>query len=150
MLKLRPFEVADSAAMIDLFYRSVHEAACEYYDADQLDAWAPKGMDACAWTKRCLSRATWLAFKGDQLAGFIEWEADGHIDLLYVHPDFQRCGIAHALYHRVLDEKMPRLYVEASHAARGFFERFGFSVDEEQSVHRNGQVLTNFKMSKTF
>ncbi len=153
MIHIRLFETEDCDAMITLFQRSVHEVACQHYNQDQLAAWAPKEIDRESWLKRCLSRPTWLAWDGDILAGFIDLEADGHLDLLYVSPDYQGQGVAKALYHEV--EKQARcnknksIFVEASLSARLFFEKQGFHVQTRQTVERNGETFINFKMEKS-
>ncbi len=41
-----------------------------------------------------------------------------------------------------------RLYSEASHLARAFFERQGWSVVREQTVSPRGVPMTNFVMEK--
>lgn len=152
MISIRSYCVDDTQAMIDLFRRSIHEVACAFYKPEQLAVWAPDDIDAAGWTQRCLSRPTWLALIEGQLAGFTDLEGAGHIDLLYVHPDFQRRGVAHALYRKALEQakqnQAHEMTVEASLAARGFFELQGFKVDQEQIVERAGQQLVNFKMSK--
>lgn len=154
MFHIQTFTPADTTAMITLFYRSVHEVACEYYSPAQLDAWAPRDMDAQAWQARCQNRQTWLALDKDTLAGFIELEDDGHLDLLYVSPDYQRCGVARQLYIQAEEyaqkKGLTRLFVEASLSARGFFERRGFKLMTSQEVSRNGETLINFKMEKDF
>ena len=58
-------------------------------------------------------------------------KADGCIDLAYVAPDAIGQGVAKALYDAILAEAVavgiPRLHAEASHLARAFFERQGWS-----------------------
>ncbi|MDV7339838.1 GNAT family N-acetyltransferase [Terasakiella sp. A23] len=152
MFQIRLFEPGDEAAMITLFQRSIREVASLHYTPDQIKVWAPDEIDVEAWTKRCQSRPTWLVWSGDQLAGFVDLEADGHLDLLYVSPDFQRAGVAKLLYQQVEKQAVlngnSKIYVEASLSARGFFERQGFYVIEQQEVERGGQLLTNFRMEK--
>jgi len=151
-MDIRLFNIADTSAMIDLFRRSIFEVACEFYSADQLNVWAPVNIDPEKWVERCLSRRTWLAWDGDSLAGFTDLEVDGHLDMLFVSPDYQRQGVAQQLYDCVLAQakhyKNETIFVEASLSARGFFEKQGFEVIEQQEIHRGGQVLVNFKMEK--
>jgi len=152
MFHIQKFTPADTGAMIALFYRSVHEVACQHYSPAQLDAWAPRDMNAEAWRHRCQNRQTWLAWEKDTLAGFLELEDDGHLDLLYVSPDYQRCGVARQLYQKAenhaYETGITLLFVEASLSARGFFESRGFKMISSQKVSRNGETLINFKMEK--
>jgi len=152
MLLIRLFEPSDSAEMITLFRRSIHEVACQHYSPQQLDVWAPQVINEVAWTKRCQSRPTWLAYDQDTLAGFVDLEDNGHLDLLYVSPDYQRVGVASSLYQEMEKQARmndnQRIFVEASLSARPFFLRKGFSIIEEQTVEREGQKLINFRMEK--
>lgn len=149
---LRLFDPADVPAMVTLFYRSVHEVACEYYSPEQLAVWAPDGMTGQGWADHFATHPTWLALKAGQLAGFTDLEADGHLDMMFVSPDFQGQGVASLLYAAVekqaLVQENKRIYVEASLSARSFFERKGFHVLEAQMVERNQVRLKNFRMEK--
>ncbi|MCH1925137.1 GNAT family N-acetyltransferase [Shewanella sp. C31] len=84
------------------------------------------------------------------MVGFIELDDDGHIDCMYTAPNYQRCGIASALY-AVLEQHaialaLPRLYVEASYLAQPFFFKQGFRRLDKNVVDRNGTQLLNFTM----
>ncbi|WP_419798305.1 MAG: GNAT family N-acetyltransferase [Terasakiella sp.] len=153
MISIRLFKTPDCEAMITLFQRSVHEIACQHYNPAQLAAWAPKEINQEDWLKRCLSRPTWLAWDDNTLAGFIDLEDNGHLNLLYVSPDYQGQGLAKSLYNTV--EKQARLnknksiFVEASLSARPFFEKQGFHVQTRQTVERKGETFINFKMEKS-
>lgn len=149
---LRLFEPGDVPAMVTLFYRSVHEVACAHYTPEQLMVWAPDDMTGQGWDVHFANHPTWLAFQEGQLAGFTDLEADGHLDMMFVSPDFQGQGVASLLYEAVekqaLEQNNKRIYVEASLTARGFFERKGFHVVEAQMVERNQVSLKNFRMEK--
>jgi len=74
------------------------------------------------------------------------------VDMLYVHPDFERRGVARALLEHL--EKVARgfnyrrLYTEASITARPVFEALGFRVTVPQSVTLRGEAMTNYRMEK--
>jgi putative acetyltransferase len=91
-----------------------------------------------------------VALQDARVVGFIELEPDGHIDCLYVHPAFQRQGIAGRLLQHLMQEAKKRgiaqLHVEASAVARPFFEARGFALQARNSVVRRGQTLINYRM----
>ena len=95
----------------------------------------------------------WGVFQNDRLAGFADLEADGHIDALFVDPDFQGTGIARRLLAQIETQAraqgLKRLTVEASITARTVFERCGFSVLAAQTVHLRGQDFLNYRMEKS-
>lgn len=59
-------------------------------------------------------------------------EPDGHIDMLYCHPDYSGNGLAGRLLVEAEDRARAagilRLYTEASELARPVFERAGFTI----------------------
>jgi putative acetyltransferase len=151
-IKLRPYHASDGASLARLFRASVQTLAKEDYTTAQRLAWAPDAMDAEKFAKRCAAKETWIAEIEDRIAGFSDLEPDGHIDMLYVHPDFHRQGVARALLEhiearaRTLD--LRRLYTEASITARPVFEAQGFRVIVPQLVTLRGESMTNYRMEK--
>jgi putative acetyltransferase len=85
-----------------------------------------------------------------EIAGLLELDPDGHIDCAYVNPDFQRRGIMTGLVRHAIEVakvmNLPRLYVEASIAARCLFERLGFEALTEQEVAIGKERLVNYRM----
>ncbi|WP_084085316.1 GNAT family N-acetyltransferase [Chryseobacterium sp. YR221] len=77
---------------------------------------------------------------------------DYNIDLLFVHKDYQHQGIAKALYTQIEQEALQQeasiLNADVSKTAKPFFEKMGFKVNAEQTVHLKGVDLINYKMSK--
>lgn len=145
---------ADKAREIaDLFHQAVHAISPAIHSPEQKEAWAPSPVDHERWAERLKRKQPWIALIDGRVAGFMELDADGHIDCAYTHPDFQRRGVASALYAQLLAQararNLTRLYVEASLVAKPFFERQGFAVIRKNEVQRNGVVLVNFSMEKT-
>lgn len=145
---------ADKAREIaELFHQSVHAIAPWIYSPEQKEAWASSPVDYERWAERLKRKQPLLALIDGRVAGFMELDADGHIDCAYTHPDFQRRGVASALYAQLLAQararNLTRLHVEASLVARPFFERRGFTVLRKNEVQRQGVILVNFLMEKT-
>lgn len=144
--------MTDAASVVDVFRSSVRGVPAHDYNQSQVRAWAPDIIDEESFGQRCESKATWVAKVEDRIAGFSDLEPDGHVDMLYVHPDFQRRGIARALLQhveaaaRALD--LRRLYTEASITARPTFEAAGFRVIVPQTVTVRGESMTNYRMEK--
>ena len=147
---IRGYRLGDLDALIDVFLRAIREVACRDYTSAQIDAWAR--VDRGTWSERRLSRPTWVAEWQGNIVGFTDLEADGHLDMMFVHPDYQGLGIATALLCTVEQaarhQGLIRLFTEASLTARPFFERRGFVVLASQQVSHHGQVLTNFQMER--
>ena len=151
-MEIQDYAPAFARQIAELFHRAVHAVDPGIYTPEQQEAWAPTPPDYVAWKEHLDQKRPWLALVEGRLAGFIELDPDGHIDCLYVDPDFQRRGVAGTLYTHLegsaRDRGLKRLYVEASKPAQPFFEKQGFRRIGRNRIHRNGEVLINFKMEK--
>jgi putative acetyltransferase len=147
---IRRYDAADLDAVIGVFLRSVREVASRDYDAGQIAAWAQADRDV--WSRRRLERPTWVALLDDVIAGFMDLEGNGHIDMLFVNPPNQRKGVASALLDTVENaargQRLTVLDTDASITARPFFKKHGFQVVRSQDVALRGERLTNFRMVK--
>jgi putative acetyltransferase len=151
-MEIRPYRAADLDAVIAIFLAAIRETAINDYTLAQVEAWAQ--ADREAWATRRLSRPTWVACIGPAVVGFTDLEADGHLDMMFVHPARQRTGIASALLDTAEQaaraQGLARLFTESSITARPFFAAHGFEVLRQQTVRRNGQDLVNFAMEKVW
>ena len=91
-----------------------------------------------------------MCTRNDHIAGFARIDAEGCVDLLYVHPSCQRQGVARELVAQLVSwaasRGLRRLQAEVSVTARPFFERMGFRVVRPQVVERRGVKFDNFVM----
>jgi putative acetyltransferase len=147
---IRLYGPSDLDAVIAIFQGSVRKIAATDYNEAQIEAWAH--VNRRAWARARLSRPTWLAVIGQEIVGFADLEPDGHLDMMFVHPGFQRRGVATALLERVersaREQGLSRIFTEASITARPFFGKRGFQLVIEQVVELRGRKLTNFRMEK--
>ncbi|MBM6721640.1 GNAT family N-acetyltransferase [Pseudoflavonifractor phocaeensis] len=141
-MTLRPYRPEDCPALAELFYHTVHTVCVRDYTQSQLDAWADGRVELAAWNASFLEHTTLVAVEGETIVGFADLAADGYLDRLYVHRDWQRRGVASALCDALPGARVTR----ASLTARPFFERRGWRVVREQQVERHGVLLTNFIM----
>jgi len=151
-IEIRGYAASDASALTSLFRSSVREIASRDYTASQILGWAPDWIDEMRFGQRCASRTTWVAEVEGRIAGFSDLEPDGHVDMLYVHPDFQRRGVARALLKHIEEAArtaaLRRLHTEASITARPVFEAMGFRTIVPQTVTIRGVSMTNYRMEK--
>jgi putative acetyltransferase len=149
-ITLRNYHPDDLDAVIDVFLRAIRVTAAANYTPEQVAAWAQ--ADRSLWQKKRLSRPTWVACVQDRVAGFTDLEPDGHLDMMFVDPDFGRRGIGSRLIARAEAEatalRLPRIFAEVSLTARPLFAANGFQVLSAEQVSRNGQSLDRFRMEK--
>jgi ribosomal protein S18 acetylase RimI-like enzyme len=150
---IRSFQPGDHAAIAEIFTRAVHEIASEVYSKEQCLAWSDREPNPAHWKRRCELKRPFVFLVDTEIAGFLELDPDGHIDCAYVHPKFQRRGVASALVRHAIDaclaSGLERAYVEASLCAKPMFERLGFKVLEATIVNIRGVELANYRMELT-
>ena len=144
----------DAGALAHVFFRAVREGAASAYTCEERAAWAPKEPEAEAWQARIAGLTTVVAEDQSGIVGFMSLNTDdGDLDLAFVLPEAKGTGVAKALYamieNHARSRKIRRLHTRASHLARPFFERQGWTVQRENQVERQGVTLTNWIMDKT-
>lgn len=151
MITLRDYTPADLEVVLTLFYETVHTVNAGDYSSAQLDAWAPRVPDRVAWQARLAAERVLLAEEDDVLLGFASLDVEGGlIDHLYVHKDYQRCGIASALCDQLESWAISSvLSTEASLTAVRFFSARGYQLVRRQQVVRRGVMLANIIMKKS-
>jgi putative acetyltransferase len=151
-MQIRPSAPSDLKGIVSLFGDSIHGLAVQHYNEAQRAAWAPPSPDLVEWKQRLSALTTLVAEDNGRLAGFLSFERNGHIDLLYTAPHAARRGVASALYReserRLIALGTELLFTEASLVAAPFFIRQGLHVVEEQQVERRGLVFRRFAMQK--
>ena len=153
---LRKYNSEDCAEIMQLFYDTIHAINAADYNESQLDAWAPKDSDRLPsyWDNRFLQDYAVVAEKDSSIVGIGTLKIPAYFDLLYVHKDFQRIGIATLIADRIesffRSNGISVITTDASVTAKPFFENRGYTVLKEQSVEMRGQFLTNYKMQRIF
>ncbi len=149
---IRHYQSTDARALTDIFYDSIHSVALAYYSQAQVQQWAPLPKDYERWQQRLDAKPPFVAELDGKPVGFITLEDDGHIHWTYTHKDYQRRGIASALYAHLEAQARARgicrLHVEASYLARPFFAKQGFEAVRRNDTERGGEILTNWTMEK--
>lgn len=152
LIQIRPYEPADLNVTIELFNDSVRQVASRDYSPAQIEAWAPIAVNTSLWSERLERKPTFLAEYQSHVVGFSDLDSAGHIDMLFVHSEYQGLGVARTLMNHILlkarDQNLTELTTDASITARPFFERSGFRVDQEQDVQLRGQTFRNYRMSR--
>lgn len=146
-LAVRDYSPADCPKLLKLFYDAVHTVNSRDYSKEQLDAWADGRPDMEKWERSLSGHYTLIAELDGVIVGFGDITADGYLDRLYVHKDFQGMGAATALCDR-LEAGFGRISTYASITARPFFMKRGYRVLRENTVERGGVELKNYLMEK--
>ena len=91
---VRNYRSSDCEKVAELFYETVHTVNAENYTAEQLFAWAKDERQLQTRKNDFIKQNTLIAEIDGNIVGFGSMTDAGYLDLLYIHKDFQRKGIA--------------------------------------------------------
>ena len=146
----RPGE--DAAGTHAAFREAILRTASSDYDSEQIATWAGAAdIDLDRWDSRRAAAHTFVAVEGGEIAGFVDFLDDGLLDMLFVHPDHGRTGVARALVSTVQQQAsaagLLTLHTHASRTARPALERLGFrTIKERPDNVVGGRTVPNFEM----
>ncbi len=150
---LRPYQPGDETWLSQITLSAIKAVGARHYTPEQVEAWS-SGHHA---PDRFANRAQLGAYIEIAVAGLalpvayalLERDeagpsaGDGHLDMLYCHPEHTRKGLAEALLARCEERARewgcPRLYTEASELAKGAFERAGYRVTHRRDFTIEGK-----------
>ncbi len=151
---IRPYHADDLTPVLDLFYQTVHTINAADYNADILNAWAPKELDRTQWQATLANNYTLVAIIDNQIVGFGTLHDERYIHYLFVHTDFQGKKIGSSIFDSLENfarqQGIKTLKAEATITSKPFFEKKGFTVIRQQKTRVKGQNIINFVMEKSF
>jgi GNAT superfamily N-acetyltransferase len=152
---VRPYRSGDASALALVMWRSVREAALTDYSTQQTEAWLPEPLGTEFMENWATDGRQVLVALDEtgQIIGDIDLDPNGHIDHLFCVPEAVGRGVAGALYSELEataeSQGVNELRVEASEAARRFFEKKGFALRARREWELRGVQIHNYEMSKT-
>lgn len=151
-MRIREFTLGEEKSLREVFFTSVHRLASTHYSASQLNAWAPIKYEEAEWSRRIHALRPWVAEEAGVIVGYADLQASGYIDHFFVHGAHGQSGIGTQLMshlHSVaLRLGIPYLHSDVSRNAEAFFAKWGFRVEQRQSVVVRGLKLANSRMYK--
>lgn len=152
MIRLRPYERADSGTLLTLFRETVRVINRRDDTPEQIAAWSSDAIDPASWADRFEGRFAYVAEFDAAFVEFADMTSDGYLDRLFVAATRQRQGVATLLLERIIDDArelgIQAIETDASITAKPFFERFGFTVRRQQSVGCRGATFTNYRITR--
>lgn len=159
-LKMNPIliqlaEPKEATEIANLFAETILFINKAHYSLEQVTLWASAKEPLQHWQSKIITQYFVVAKMEDKIVGFSSLEEETtYLDLLYVHKDYQKRGIAkkllQALETRAKELEMKYLHTQSSITARPFFESQGFSVVKQQEKVYKNLTFCNFVMEKYF
>lgn len=151
-LTIRIAQISDLEVILKLFSDTISSVCKDDYSQRELEVWKSSANNVEHWQNLILQQYFLVGEMDDQIVGFASLEQGNYVDLLYVHQDFQKQGIAQKLYNEIEKKAFSLnsniLTADVSKTAKSFFERNGFEVVAEQIQVREDVEILNFKMKK--
>lgn len=150
-MQLRRATANDVEQLKTLYFNTILTVNVKDYNQEQVAAWASTADRTENLLKRIREQHFYVTYNAETvITGFASLAKDGYLDMMYVHKDFQRMGIATLLINKIFETArelaLATLITEASITAKPFFEKHGFTVLEEQTVFIKEVPLKNYRM----
>jgi len=153
-MHIRFATIADIPSLKSLYFDTITNINTQDYNEAQISAWASTAENIASLENK-IEEEYFIVSENDTgiITGFISLdEQKGYLDVLYVHKDFQRMGVASMLLKSLLEKvnqmNIAEITTDASLTAKPFFEKNGFIVIKEQMVVVKGVSMINFKMKR--
>ena len=151
-LAMRPMLPTDVPLLAEIFRAAIEELTADDYSEAQQEAWASAADDEEAFGAKLAHELTLVATYDGAAVGFAALADNRRIDMLYVHPAAAGQGagamLCDALEKLAAARGSEEITVDASDAARGFFEKRGFSAQSRNTVSLGDEWLANTTMTK--
>lgn len=152
-VSIRLSKLGDLKEMQKMFVDTISTICKDDYSPEQIKAWTSSIENTQRWIDKLSSQYFLVAELDNKMVGYASLENNNYIDLLYIHKDYQRQGIAGRLYLEIEKEAIQRkatvLSSDVSETAKRFFEKKGFKTITPKTNLIKGVEIKNYKMAKT-
>ncbi|MEZ9059237.1 GNAT family N-acetyltransferase [Vibrio pelagius] len=152
MMKIREYRNTDAPELWALFFNTIRNVNIQHYSQSQVEAWAPSEFSIDVWQNKMDKIRPFVVELEGTIVGYTDLQESGLIDHFFCHHEYQGRGVGSQLMSHVLSlakqQGLKRVFSEVSITARPFYEHFGFSVVNEQTIEVRGQTMNNFVMEK--
>ncbi|WP_165784615.1 GNAT family N-acetyltransferase [Solitalea longa] len=148
---IRKAQIKDVDGLKQLFFDTINAINSRDYNKEQVEVWSSTVNNIKSLIDRIHKQHFYVAYnENGSITGFASIDDSGYLDLMFVHKDFQRMGVASILFEKLKEIartlKLMEITTEASITAKPFFEKKGFTVIRQQEIFINTVGLTNYKM----
>ncbi|MBN2693540.1 GNAT family N-acetyltransferase [bacterium] len=150
-IKIRVANINDLDELQTLFVETIKTVCISDYSDNQIAVWSSFVDNKQRWIDRIESQYFIVAYNENYITGFISLD-NNYIDLLYIHKNHQKQGVAKKLYREIELEAtknmVSTLYSNVSITAKPFFEKLGFKTVQKQINIVKGIEIINYRMIK--
>ncbi len=147
---IRHANINDLEEILKLFVDTINNTCKNEYTKEQIEVWTSSVQNKEKWKNKIRTQYFIVAELNTEIVGFGSLENESYIDLIYVHKDHLRKGIANlildSLKNKAQEYGNKNLTSDVSKTARPFFERNGFIVVKKNEFNLNGILISNYRM----
>lgn len=151
-ISIRLSKLSDLKEIQNMFVEAISTICKNDYSPEQIKVWISSIENTQRWKDKLTSQYFLVADLNNKIVDYASLENNNYLDLLYVHKDHQRQGIANKLYVEIEKEaiknKATVLNSDVSKTAKLFFEKKGFKTITPQANIIKGVEIINYKMTK--
>ena len=151
-MQIRRATIADMDEIAQLYRDTILTVNSKDYTKEQIEAWASTYDNQEGWVRRMEEQFFYIAKIENKIVGFASIDKFGYLDLLYVHKDYQKLGIAKKLEAKLeevaRENEVAEISVQSSITAKPFFEHQDYKVTGEKHKLVNNVAFINTIMVK--
>lgn len=149
---IRKAVLTDLHELKNLFFDTITETCKNDYSSNERKVWANAVTKTEKWKKSLENEYFIVALNQGIIVGFSSLKNQNYLNLMYIHKDYTRKGIATLLYEKIkaksIEYGCEKLTADVSKTARPFFEIKGFKVIQENKNCIENEIVINYKMSE--
>ena len=149
---LREARQEDLPELQELFVETIMFTCKGEYNLKQRKIWSASANNREKWLMSIKEEFFLVAVLDQIIVGFCSLKNTNYLNLLYVHKDHTRKGIANLLFKAIKQKSLElganTLTADVSITAQPFFKSKGFRVINENKNLIEGKIIINYYMSE--
>ncbi len=150
--EIRKAKLADLNEVRNLFEHTIIHTCKQDYTDQQLRVWKSASQQIDKWKTALKEEYFIVTEHSNKIVGFSSLKNGNYLNLMYVHKDFIRLGIANMMFAHLKEKSRSlghdKLTADVSTTARPFFEKKGFKVMKENHNLIDEIMIINYDMSE--
>ena len=150
-IKIELAKLEDLNELQILFVETINSTCKNDYNERQLKVWNLSIENKERWINKLNTQYFLKARIDKKIVGFGSLENGKYVDLIYVHKNHLRQGVANLLFENLKNESVrlgfDKLTSDVSITAKPFFEMKGFKIIKKNKNIINDVVIINYHMS---
>ncbi len=149
-ISIREAALEDIPILKQLFKETILKIYQKEYSFEERIVWSQALDTTDKWENFIKNEYFIVAESNHKIIGFSSLRNRDYLNLLYIHHNYNRKGVASALYQNIKSKSInfgvDKLTADVSKTAKPFFEKMGFEVLKENHHKIEKEVLINYTM----